>query len=243
MITSTILFVASLTTQMLFQEGGRQLKPLTKDQESEVLRQLNRVHKLVKLSNFMSAELALASIEPYGNTMDILHARIEISLWSQDYREAFKHLKLFFEGDGKNSTVSVSGAEELRVWYWFLLTQNGNTKKAEQVKVDLFQARVRLPISPKYMDPTSLSKNRFAQVYMYMAGYYNLTTNFSRSQMYIHLAQKSDKNVTVDPNFEKIAIRFGYKPGVLDQQELSEVIPMLDHKKFEKKTGRSISLF
>jgi hypothetical protein len=244
MITSTIIFATLISHQPQQQRRREDQSPnRSKEQEAEVLRQLGRVHQLVRTHKFREAESALAAAESYGRTLDIQEARIELALWREDYGEVFNRLHAFFEGNGQGITVSVSGAEEFRVWYWFLLNQKGSFKQAEKVKRELFATRVRLPLNAKFLEPEKISGSSYAQVYMYMAGYHNLRTNISRSQLYIELAKKCDRKVIVDPNFDKIANMCGYKPGVLDQQELSEVIPMLNHTAYEKKLGRAVRMF
>ncbi|MEI7984221.1 MAG: hypothetical protein WCI55_01230 [Armatimonadota bacterium] len=218
-------------------------KELSKEQEIEVNRQFVRFHSFARSQNYQEAESVLVLLESYLDPFNLRGEHVELALWRKDYSEAFKWLKLYFEGSGHGESVSVGGAEEKRIWYWFLLIQNGNVKHAEKVKVDLFQGKVRMPINPKYMDPTALSKNSFAQVYMYMAGYYNGTTNSYRSQKYIQLAKLVDPSVKIDPNFSKMATMNGYKDGVPGRQELSERFPMLDHTLFQKQLGKSVRIY
>ncbi len=207
----------------------------------EVERQFVRFQSLANQGKLGEAESVLALIKSYKDSPDLRREHAQLALLRKDYTSAFPILRSYFDGDDPKGSRSVYGAEDTRIWYWFLITQRGDLKKADEVLKDLFHDPVRLPYSVKYLEPREVSSSKFAQAYMYMAGYYSTTGNYFRSQKYIGLAKKVDPKVKVDLNFFKGPKL--YAQSTLEKYEAQEDFPMLDHTLFQKQLGKPVRIY
>ena len=238
----TQIFNKFLILTLFVQVGSlpNQSPEASQAQDDEIHRQYVRFQTLVHKGKLTEAEATLALIESYKGSPQLGREYAQLALWRNDYGAALPLLRSFF--DGKNEgDKTVYGAEDTRIWYWFLVAQRGNEKKAEQIMGDLFRDTVHMPYSVKYINPRELSDVKLAQVYMYMAANCSARANYIRSNKYIALAKIADPKVKVDPKFYEGAKL--YQQATLEKYEAEENFPMLDHVLFRKKVGKPVRIF
>ena len=222
----------------------------SRERMQEMKRQTSWFQALVKADKLDEAERALiilssSQVGLWPASMkeaEVAGMHSTISLRRGDYTSALADLKLYFEGSPEHHRT-VGGATDLRIWYWFLLTQRGELDKARRVLGDLFRSSVHSPGGSDNFDPTTTSRSSLAQVYMYMAARKAAANCLYRSDQYLKLAKRADPTVRIDPNFEKYLLRFGYVKGKPDPHESDELTPALDHTVFEKQQGRPLRIF
>ncbi|MEI8282209.1 MAG: hypothetical protein WCG75_07385 [Armatimonadota bacterium] len=154
---------------------------------------------------------------------------------------AKEQLTTFFEGVPGTGVTYVGGCEPIRAWYWFLLVQNGETKKSDVVLEDLLRARVHVARGAEWLDPKDLTSVKLAQVYMYMGIWYFHKINYLRAERYFDLAKLADPKVIIDPIF--ISKSKGSNKSMRDVQEAVESYPILDHTVFQMKLGRPVRIY
>lgn len=228
-----------LSAQMFSQQTP--VMPARGEQRQVYVSELQRFNKLMSAKKYNEAESVLALIESYKGTPQQTKERAQVALWREDFGSAIKYLKLHFEGDEK-TWASVGGAQDSKVWYWFLLTQNRDWKRAELMQESLFRDALSSPSIPeKPYRPELTSPLKVAQVYMYMANFSLRTRNYYRANRYIALAKTVDPKVMVDPGFAKLFKL--HSERTWKSQEPFEKFPMVDHILFQKKLGRPLRAF
>jgi len=237
----THIFNKFLILAVLAQTGSSANQSLgaSQAQDEEIHRQFVRFQSQVHKGKLTDAESTLALIESYQGSPKLGRERAELALWRKDYAAALPLLKLYFDGKHDGDRV-VYGAEDTRIWYWFLVTQRGDQKKADQILEALFSESVRKPEGMKDLNPRELSNVKLAQVYMYMAANCSSRANYIRSHKYIALAKVADPKVKVDPKFYEGAKL--YQATTLEKYEAEENFPMLDHTAFRKQLGRPVRI-
>ncbi len=213
--------------------------------QEDAKRQRTRFNTLAKVGKFDEAENSLRLLETYTPSPEIDRYRANLSLWRQDYSSAKKQLTIFFEGGPGTASRSVGGCEPVRAWYWFLLVQNDETKKADKVLEDLLRSPVRVARGAELLNPKDLTSVKLAQVYMYMGIWYFHKVNYLRAERYFDLAKIADPKVIIDPLF--ISKSKGSKGSNMksfrDAKEAEESYPILDHTVFQMKLGRPVRIY
>lgn len=199
-------------------------------------------NQLVKAGNFDQAEVPLKLLECYVSSQEIEKFRANLSLRRQDYTSAKKQLTTFFEGGPDTASRSVGGCEPVRDWYWFLLVQNGETKKADVVLEDLLRSPVYVARGAERLNLKDLTSVKLAQVYMSMGIWYFHKLNYLRAARYFDLAKIADPKVIIDPLFMSRS-KAGHIKSMVDAKEAEESYPILDHTVFQMKLGRPIRIY
>lgn len=239
MMTLQFAIILSLLSpgQLTISQGKVPVKPNLL-QRQEIQRQSVRYQSAVRHKNFDEAEMALVLLEslPPGKVRN--RERAHLALWRSDFADAYSKLKLHFEGNGVNVQRQVQGAEDTRVWYWYLTAQRGNSAKANQILSDLIRPKRQIPGDPEFLNVAKVSNVKLAQVYVYMACYSAATTNYIRSQRYIELARKADPKAKISPKFDAYYKR--YSPTTMEREEKRAVVPMFDHTAYLRILGKPV---
>ncbi|MBS1701759.1 MAG: hypothetical protein JST12_08860 [Armatimonadetes bacterium] len=182
-----------------------------------------KFYELVKTGDLKGAEEQLGMAEGLKkDKYELLRERSDLFLLKGDQVNAYRSMKLFFEGDPleKNTTHGVAGANDMRPWYWYLTSKFGSQAKADKIRSDLFdQTPITIPGNGERSDPRKYSNVPLAQMYFWLANWEMGRTHWYSADRYLRLAKKADPSFKAPKEYDEWLNPYRKNPDVLNDRK------------------------
>ncbi len=227
-MTHRVFSISAIAFGLTFSGFAQQHdQPLVKYQMTEVEKlvfdRTCKFYELVKMGDLKGAEEQLIIAEGLKqDKFQLLRERSSLDLMKGDQFNAYRSMKLFFEGDplDKNTTRGVAGANDMRPWYWYLTSKYGSQAKADKIRTELFEVTpISIPGNCERSDPRKYSQVPLAQMYFWLANWEMGRTHWYSADRYLRLAKKADPSFKAPKEYDDWLDPFRKNPDVLNDRK------------------------